>query len=122
MSWPTTAVKRRNPAPADAAPSPGPAGAPPSVAELQAALAALPASPPAHRHALRHRLMDALQSDPPAVRALAAEGLGRVGDDRAIPLLIAALKDSPAGSMERRARPHTLSLHAPRAADCLHLR
>jgi HEAT repeat protein len=85
----------------------------PTLAELQMALAALPASPPGHRHALRHRLMDALQSGPPAVRALAAEGLGRVGDDRAIPLLIAALKDPSLLVQWNAAHAlHTLSIHA----------
>lgn len=65
----------------------------PSVAEVQAALAALPTSAAAFRHALRHRLMACLVAESPALRAVAAEGLGRVGDDRAIPLLINALKD-----------------------------
>jgi HEAT repeat protein len=83
------------------------------VEELQAALAALPGSPPIHRHALRQRLMEVLQSSPPAVRALAAEGLGRVGDDRAIPLLIAALKDSSLLVQWNAAHAlHTLSVHA----------
>jgi HEAT repeat protein len=63
------------------------------LADLRTQLAALPTSTPAARRALRQQLMTCLHAEAPALRALAAEGLGRVGDDRAVPLLIAALKD-----------------------------
>jgi HEAT repeat protein len=99
-------MKRPNAAPAAVPPEPG-------VAEIQAALAALSTSAPAFRHALRHRLMAYLQAESPAVRALAAEGLGRVGDDRAIPLLIAALKDPSLLVQWNAAHAlYTLSVHA----------
>ncbi len=93
--------------------SPDPAGTVPTVAELQAELAALPTGAPAQRHALRGRLMAYLQSGAAPLRAQAAEGLGRVGDDRAIPLLIAALKDpSPLVQWNAAHTLHTLSTHA----------
>jgi HEAT repeat protein len=63
------------------------------LTELHSALATLAGSPPEARRRLRRRLMDYLQSGPSALRAFAAEGLGRVGDDQALPLLIAALHD-----------------------------
>lgn len=113
MSWPHRAKNRRNADPAGAAVPAAPTDPLPTAAELQAELAALSPSAPAVRHALRHRLMACLQSGLPPLRALAATGLGRVGDDRAIPLLIAALKDPSLLVQWNAAHAlHTLSHHA----------
>src|SRR5215212_5592085 len=64
-----------------------------TLADLRALLDELADSTPPARRALRQRLMDVLPAGPPALRALAAEGLGRVGDDRAVHLLVSALTD-----------------------------
>ena len=61
--------------------------------ELRHELAGLPGSGGAPRRSLLHRLLAYLQTGSPALRALAAEGLGLVGDDSAVPLLIGTLKD-----------------------------
>ncbi len=113
MNWSPSPVNRRKPPPVGSATAPDPAGSLPTVADVQAELAALSTNVPAQRHALRQRLMAYLQAGPPPLRAQAAEGLGRVGDDRAVPLLIAALKDpSPLVQWNAAHALHTLSTHA----------
>src|SRR4051812_39421596 len=64
-----------------------------TLTELRAQLAELYTSAPDARRLLRQRLIDALQTGPPALRAFAAEGLGRIGDDHTVPLLIDGMKD-----------------------------
>jgi HEAT repeat protein len=74
--------------------SAAPAAAPHAgFAVLRARLAALPEATGAERRALRDDLVAALASDYLPLRAMAAEALGRIGDHRAAPLLVAAMQD-----------------------------
>ena len=83
----------------------------PALAQVRAQLDNLAHSTPAARQALRARLHILLTAGAPSVRALAAEGLGRVGDSRAVAPLLVALHD-----------PHPLvQWHAAHALRALHV-
>jgi len=78
------------------------------LAILQTRLASLATASTAERHALREVLLAKLGSPQLHVRAIAAEGLGRIGDERAVGDLIRALHD-PAPLVRWRA---AYALHA----------
>ena len=80
------------------------------LADLRARLASLSQAAPAERHAFRQLLLDKIHSPSVPMRALAAEGLGRVGDERAVRPLIAALHD-PAPLVQWRAAYALRALH-----------
>lgn len=64
-----------------------------TLPELREHLANLRGTTAQDRHKLRDLLMDAIRSDDMQVRALAAEALGRIGDDRAVEPLTEAMHD-----------------------------
>src|SRR5690349_1494378 len=80
-------------------------------ADVRARLARLHESSPAERAALREYLLEQLTAPAMLMRAVAAEGLGRVGDERAIGPLIQALRD-PAALVQWRAAHALHMLHA----------
>jgi HEAT repeat protein len=78
---------------------------------LRARLADLHAASPAERRALRALLLTQLYSAEMPLRALAAAGLGRVGDERALPALVQALRD-PEPLVQWQAAHALRALHA----------
>lgn len=84
--------------------------APAVLADLQRRLATAAHAAPADRQLLRVRLMAALTHPMLTVRALAAEGLGRLGDERTVMPLLHALHD-PAPLVQWQAAHALQALH-----------
>lgn len=82
-------------------------------AALRGRLANLPTASAPERHRLRETLLKELAASYMPLRALAAEGLGRIGDERAVTPLIRALHD-PAPLVQWRAA-HALQMLHTRA-------
>ena len=84
--------------------------APAALADLQQRLATVAQAAPADRQLLRARLVDALAHPALTVRALAAVGLGRLGDERTVVPLLHALHD-PAPLVQWQAAHALRALH-----------